>query len=201
MKKKIIMGMTVASMLANPMAVYAADLKDAPTQTNNVLEETPTVQDKTEYQAVEDAKAHVSRLEEQQQSANKNIQNTKAHYDNTTTTKQQAVKIKNDQEQQAYQQVLNQHNLVVASEKELNENYETLRQLETDFLTKETELNTANETLKNANIHLLEAQKNASLVQEKIASQQQTVKDKQTVYQQAVLHEEQAQKNWYYVKF
>lgn len=156
MKKNLIMGMTVASIIANPMAVYAADLKDAPTQSNNVLEETPTVQDKTEYQAVEDAKAHVSHLEEQQQSANKNIQNTKAHYDNTTTTKQQAVKIKNDQEQQAYQQVFNQHNLVVASEKELNENSETLRQLETDRLIKQTELDTANETLKNANIHLLE---------------------------------------------
>lgn len=187
--------MTVASMLAHPMAVYAADIKDTPTNTNNVLKETPTVQDKTEYQAVEEAQAHVSHLEEQQQSANKNIQNTKAHYDNTTTTKQQAVKIKNDQELQAYQQVLNQHNLVVASEKELNENSETLRQLETDRLNKKTELNTANETLKNANTQLLEAQKNASLAQEKIASQQQTVNDKQTVYQQAVLYEEQAQKN------
>ena len=194
MKKNLIMGMTVASMLANPMAVYAADIKDAPTQTNNVLEETPTVQDKTEYQAVEEAQELVSHLEEQQQSANKNIQDTQAHYDNTTTTKQQAEKVKNDQEQQAYQQVLNQHNLVVASEKELNENSETLRQLETDFLTKETELNTANETLKNANKHLLEAQKNASLAEEKLALQQQAVNDKQTVYQQAVLHEEQAQK-------
>ena len=91
--KKLIMGMTVASMLAHPMAVYAADIKDTPTNTNNVLEETPVVQDKTEYQAVEEAQAHVSHLEEQQQSANKNIQDTKAHYDNTTTTKQQAEKM------------------------------------------------------------------------------------------------------------
>lgn len=79
--------MTVASMIANPMAVYAADIKDTPNNTNNVLEETPTVQDKTEYQAVEQAQEHVTQLEEQQ-SANKDIQDTKAHYDSTTTTKQ-----------------------------------------------------------------------------------------------------------------
>lgn len=99
--------MTVASMVANPMAVYAADLKDTPTNTNNVLEETPTIQDKTKYQEVEQAQAHVSQLEEQQQSANIAVEETKAHYDNTATTKELAEKEKNNKEQQAYQQVLN----------------------------------------------------------------------------------------------
>lgn len=152
MKKKLIMGMTVASMVANPMAVSAADLKDTPTNTNNVLEETPTIQDKTEYQGVEQAQAHVSQLEEQQQSANIAVEETKAHYDNTTTTKELAEREKNNKEQQAYQQVLNQHNLVIASEKDFNQNTETLRLLETDLLPKESELSTANELLNKLNL-------------------------------------------------
>lgn len=193
MKKKLIMGMTVASMVANPMAVYAADLKDSPTNTNNVLEEAPTIQDKTEYQEVEQAQAHVSQLEEQQQSTNIAVEETKAHYDNTTTTKELAEKEKNDKEQQAYQQVLNQHNLVIASEKDFNQNTETLRLLETDLLTKESELSTANETLNNASTRLLEAQKNAALANEKMALQKQTVDEKQALFTKATQDETLAQ--------
>lgn len=193
MKKKLIMGMTVASMVANPMAVYAADLKNTPTNTNNVLEEAPTIQDKTEYQEVEQAQAHVSQLEEQQQSANIAVEETKAHYDNTTTTKELAEKEKNDKELQAYQQVLNQHNLVIASEKDFNQNTETLRLLETDLLTKESELSTANETFNNASTRLLEAQKNAALANEKMALQKQTVDEKQALFTKATQDETLAQ--------
>lgn len=195
MKKKLIMGMTVASFIANPMAVYAADFKDTPTNTNNALEETSPVKENTEYKELEQTQVNVSHLESQQQIANNAIEEKKAYYDTTSTTKQQAEKEKNNKEQQAYQQVLNQHNLVLASEKDFNQNTETLRLLETNLLTKQTELNTANETLKNTNTRLLEAQKNASLAEEKIALQKQTVVDKQTAYQQAVSHENQAQQD------
>lgn len=195
MKKKLIMGMTVASFIANPMAVYAADFKDTPTNTNNALEETSPVKENTEYKELEQTQVNVSHLESQQQIANNAIEEKKAYYDTTSTTKQQAEKEKNNKEQQAYQQVLNQHNLVLSSEKDFNQNTETLRLLETDLLTKQTELNTANETLKNTNTRLLEAQKNASLAEEKIALQKQTVVDKQTAYQQAVSHENQAQQD------
>ena len=78
MKKKLIMGMTVASFIANPMAVYAADFKDTPTNTNNALEETSPVKENTEYKELEQTQVNVSHLESQQQIANNAIEEKKA---------------------------------------------------------------------------------------------------------------------------
>lgn len=61
------------------------------------------------------------------------------------------------------------------------------------MLTKESELSTANETLNNASTRLLEAQNNATLANEKMVLQKQTVDEKQALFTKATQDEALAQ--------